>query len=391
MKIAILCNEAKPVPAVEGGAVETLVDLLIQNNEDSKILDIDVITVHNEKAIIKSENYLNTSFKFIKYNKGLEEKLIFMNKFTKKFKVKFWFHEYLKEAVKVLNQNDYDWIIVENRPIYIKYLKNKLPNKKFALHLHNDTLSVDNYYSKFCLDKYDKILTVSEYITRRVVEVNPKLKEKVVTLLNRIDTNKFGGTIFNKDSIREKYNITDEEKIILYHGRIIKEKGVLELIKAFNLANAKQKKLKLIVIGEVSGSKYFERRIAEEINKGQENRIIMTGYVDHELLPQYLNSSDIVVLPSLWNEPFGLTIVESMAMEKPVISVNVGAIPEIILEDCGILVNKDEDLVTNLAQAIYNLSENSELMRKFGENSKKRAISNYNSVDYLKDLVMLLD
>lgn len=389
MKIAIVCNEAKPVPAVEGGAVETLVDLFIQNNENHKTADIDVYSIYNEKALLKSKSLKNTNFHFIKYDKKIEEIKVFSNKVLKKFKIKHSFHEYLKRVVKILKQNEYDWVIVENRPMYIKYIRSKLPKTKIALHLHNDTLSIEDYYAKFVYDKYDKILSVSEYIQKRVVDINPRSSEKVVTLLNRIDTCKFNREKYDENFIREQYKISKEEKVILYHGRIIKEKGVLELIKAFNIANKQQSNLRLVIIGD-SNNKDYDRKIVEEVNKGKQNAIIMTGYINHDLLPQYINSSDIIVLPSLWNEPFGLTIVESMAMEKPIISTNVGAIPEIISEHCGILIDNNQYLVNNLAEAIIKLSVSPELIQTLSYNSKKKALSSYNSDDYLSNLVKLL-
>ena len=389
MKIAIVCNEAKPVPAVEGGAVETLVDLFIQNNEGHKTADIDVYSIYNEKALLKSKSLKNTNFHFIKYDKKIEEIKVFSNKVLKKFKIKHSFHEYLKRVVKILKQNEYDWVIVENRPMYIKYIRSKLPKTKIALHLHNDTLSIEDYYAKFVHDKYDKILSVSDYITKRVVDINPRSSEKVVTLLNRIDTCKFNREKYDENFIRVQYKISGEEKIILYHGRIIKEKGVLELIKAFNIANKQQSNLRLVIIGD-SNNKDYHRKIVEEVNKGKQNAIIMTGYINHDLLPQYINSSDIIVLPSLWNEPFGLTIVESMAMEKPIISTNVGAIPEIISEHCGILIDNNQYLVNNLAEAIIKLSLSPELIQTLSYNSKKKALSSYNSDDYLSNLVELL-
>jgi len=389
VKIAIVCNEAKPVPAVEGGAVETLVDLFIQNNEGHKTADIDVYSIYNEKALLKSKSLKNTNFHFIKYDKKIEEIKVFSNKVLKKFKIKHSFHEYLKRVVKILKQNEYDWVIVENRPMYIKYIRSKLPKTKIALHLHNDTLSIEDYYAKFVHDKYDKILSVSDYITKRVVDINPRSSEKVVTLLNRIDTCKFNREKYDENFIRVQYKISGEEKIILYHGRIIKEKGVLELIKAFNIANKQQSNLRLVIIGD-SNNKDYHRKIVEEVNKGKQNAIIMTGYINHDLLPQYINSSDIIVLPSLWNEPFGLTIVESMAMEKPIISTNVGAIPEIISEHCGILIDNNQYLVNNLAEAIIKLSLSPELIQTLSYNSKKKALSSYNSDDYLSNLVELL-
>ena len=71
----------------------------------------------------------------------------------------------------------------------------------------------------------------------------------------------------------------------------------------------------------------YERKVFEEASKTKD--IVFTGYIDNSVLPEYLAISDALVYPSLWNEPFGLTIVEGLSTGKPVISFANGGIPEI--------------------------------------------------------------
>ncbi|WP_350299567.1 glycosyltransferase family 4 protein [Peribacillus frigoritolerans] len=388
MRIAILCNEMKPVPAVDGGAVETLVDLLIENNEKEQKLRIDVFSKDSERALSKSKTIKNTNFYFIHYSQNLEKIVNLLNKFLGRLRLRKIFHPYIFNAVKELKKQEYDWIIIENRPLYVGFVKKNKKEAKIALHLHNDTINIDRSDSKNIVKLCDKVLSVSEYINNRVKEVcsTDKELEKAIVLENRINVNKFKTKKMNSQFLRVKYNIPSEENILIYHGRVIEEKGVLELIKAFGKAIVKNPSLHLFIIGELNDKSYEEKlRIA--INRLPLNKVLMIGYVNHAELPKYLDSANIIVLPSLGDEAFGLTIVESMAMKKPVISTNVGAIPEILSDNCGVLVENDEHLVPNLAKEILSLVSNSDKQQVLSNNGREKAVLAYNSENYLSDLI----
>ena len=88
-------------------------------------------------------------------------------------------------------------------------------------------------------------------------------------------------------------------------------------------------------------------------------------------MPDYLQLADIAVLPSIWDEPFGLTIVEAMAVGLPLITTRSGGIPE-ICEGVAIIVDRD-DIVNNLADAILDLYKHPMKRKNMAEVSLKRA------------------
>ena len=65
MKIAIICSSGLPVPAVKGGAIETLVEIICKENELYKKLDIDVYSIHDQEAIARSKEYEKTNFIYL--------------------------------------------------------------------------------------------------------------------------------------------------------------------------------------------------------------------------------------------------------------------------------------------------------------------------------------
>ena len=70
MKIAIICSSGLPVPAVKGGAIETLVEIICKENEVYKKLDIDVYSIYDEEAIVESKKYEKSNFIYLCKNKN---------------------------------------------------------------------------------------------------------------------------------------------------------------------------------------------------------------------------------------------------------------------------------------------------------------------------------
>ena len=90
-------------------------------------------------------------------------------------------------------------------------------------------------------------------------------------------------------------------------------------------------------------------------------------------MPQYLQLADIAVLPSIWDEPFGLTIAEVQAVGLPIITTSRGGIPEIVTEQNAVLLNIDEHFIDNLAISILDLYQNPEKREQMSEASLNRS------------------
>lgn len=395
MKAAILCTEKKPVPAVHGGAVETLVDLLLENNEVLRLADLDVYSIADDAAARRSSRFKNTSFHFINSRSAFNSSFNLLNRIFHKCRLHLYLNVYLNRAVKELKKHNYDWIIVENRPLYIRVLRKHLgENARIALHLHNDFLSKENYYAKSVIRSSDKVLAVSGYINKRVKEAaaSERDQKKAAMLCNRIDVRMFrvNQESLQENILRKKFHLAPDTKIILYFGRIRKQKGVLELILAYEKALKKDSSLRLILIGESDKEDYM-KKIEDAMRRLPPDCVQVIGYVNHGELPGYLAGADLIALPSVWREPFGLTVVESMAMAKPVISTDSGAIPELLGDGCGLLIGNGSQLIDHLSDALVMLAADPELREKLGLNARKKAVASYNSESYLSDLIEKLE
>jgi glycosyltransferase involved in cell wall biosynthesis len=105
-------------------------------------------------------------------------------------------------------------------------------------------------------------------------------------------------------------------------------------------------------------------------------------------VPEYLQLADISVLPSMWEEPFGLTIVEAMAVGLPLITTRSGGIPE-ICEGVAVIVERN-NIVKNLADAILYLYQDAEKRKRMASASLERA-KLFDKKTYAKNFFAALD
>lgn len=352
MKIAILTSGILPVPAVQGGAVENLVDFYLEYNDLHHLHDITVYSIwHPDVEQHPAGKSEVNHYHYIKVN-SLWGKL-------KKFFFKKAHHEgyyhytieyFLHEALRHIRQQDYDIIILENRPGYALKLK-EATNARLVYHLHNEKLTSAVPQCHAIYEAADGIITVSDYITSRMRTINAHdLKSK--TVLNGIDTEHFYNA---KVKNRRDLHIKENEFVIVYSGRLTADKGILPLIQAIRHLN--NPAIRLLVIGaSFYGADQQASPFINELYKEVEpieKQVTFTGFVDYKLIPSYLKMGDIAVLPSMWDEPFGLTVVEAIASGLPLITTRSGAIPE-VCEGVATIVDR-EDIVNNLAQAILDL------------------------------------
>lgn len=127
-------------------------------------------------------------------------------------------------------------------------------------------------------------------------------------------------------------------------------------------------------------------QIKDKANK-MGNNIVFTNYISHSVLPDYYNVADIVILPSIWEEPAGLTMVEALACGAPVITTRSGGIPEYVGND-AIVIERDKMLIKNLAFSINKVLEDPEVYRRKGISRIK---NNFSEDNYLERFMKCIE
>lgn len=372
MRLAVLTCGMLPIPAVRGGAVENLIDFYLEYNDRKKIHHITVYSPWDIK--LKEKNCIYSDVNHYCYidvtslKVRIERRLY---KYLHKNEYYNYFIEYYFEKVySDLKNKKYDYILLENSP-GLAYKLSERGYKNILLHLHNDLLNSHSRCHEEIARNIVKVITVSNYIKKSVSTVYPC--KNIYTVYNGIDTMLF----YQKDKSivhRQDLGFSENDYIMVFSGRINKDKGISELIDAM-LEIQEIPNIKLLVLG----STFFDNSKQEDeffknLRKKSEiikRNIIFTGFIPYEKVPSYLQLADIAVLPSMWDEPFGLTIVEAMASGLPLITTRSGGIPE-ICEGVATIVDR-ENIVEHLTDAILDLYHHPDKRKQMASASLERA------------------
>jgi len=189
-------------------------------------------------------------------------------------------------------------------------------------------------------------------------------EDKIEIVPNGIDLSEYEN-LPEKGEFRKKYSIRDDEKIILYLGRIHKIKGIDLLVKAFaDLINVLDG-VRLVIAGPDDG---FLSTLKGQIEDFKINdKILFTGPLyGRDKLEAYADA-DVYVLPSVY-EIFGITVLEACACGTPVIITDRCGIADIIDDKVGHVVEYDKD---QLQDAIIKVLSDEELRMRFGEGGRR--------------------
>ena len=199
-------------------------------------------------------------------------------------------------------------------------------------------------------------------------------KHEIKTIPNAIDTDLFRPQ--PKTSLREKFNLTKDNKILLFAASDLENerKGAKYFFESLKYVNVDD--LVILTIGK-------KIKAYKNINKD----IKQLGYISNrKLLSEIYNEADLFCTTSL-DEVFGLTVTEAMSSGTPVVAFNVGGIAEQITEDCGLLVEPRN--IKELANKLKELLINDQKRKKMSLNSRKRAVNKYSINKFSKDYFRL--
>ncbi len=277
---------------------------------------------------------------------------------------------------KVLMDMDCDIIHAHSPPPLLDFFGVRAANKKdvpYVLTYHCDLeiphtfgpLIVQLYQrtlGTYTVSKTDKIITTthtygatSRAVWYRDSEVIP----------NAVDAERFHPSNEPGD-IRERLGIGEDEKMVLYVGRVVYHKGLEHLVKSAIYLDESVK----YVIG---GTGDFRPELEEIRDQNDlDDRVIFPGRIPNAELPMYYAAADVFVLPSVSRlEAFGIVALEAMASATPVVVSDIPGVREVITEGEHGLLSEPLN-PENLAGKIRTILRNPQLAKQMGENGRKR-------------------
>lgn len=368
-KICIIMGGVMPVPAVCGGAIETLVTSILKKYSVEDGFQLTVCSVYNKKAAQEAKKYPQVRF-FWTHTKSI--KYLFMHAFFLGIRIITGksvrrLQRHYNEISKLFENESFDLIIAEGGDTQaIADIAKGYSREQLANHIHIHYLPPENI-----VRNYGHMIGVSEFVTREYINAC-NLPVNAHILKNAIDTEKFNKEVTKNErrEIRSKLGLRDEDFVILYVGRIMQIKGVLELMQS--VIDLNDKDIKLMIMGSANSGKpafsAYERKVKKS---AKENRdcIVFTGYVDNSEVYKYAAAADVQCVPTLAEEAAGLVLLEAMTEGLPLIVTRSGGVTEYVDESTALIIEKD-NVTENLKKAILYMKEHPDLRKQMSQNAK---------------------
>lgn len=230
---------------------------------------------------------------------------------------KMWFEVFTRSFfgghVQTLTSVKPDIVMVDKTAGFSQVVMSLLkPFYKYKLisidaHLPSGFMAEGNYIAKEIFYLFFRIIfsgivnkTVDKFIavqeeTKIIMKKYYGIKSKITHIPLGTDTNLFKFDLKDRQKIRRRYKINDNEFVVVYTGKLIIEKGVHILFEALNKLLNNKKRIKLLLVG--SGASDYLKFCYSKLPKAFENNVIEVGFVEAKELPKYYSASDLAVWP----------------------------------------------------------------------------------------------
>ncbi|MDI9394649.1 MAG: glycosyltransferase family 4 protein [Euryarchaeota archaeon] len=203
-----------------------------------------------------------------------------------------------------------------------------------------------SFLEKKCIKSSDKLVAVSNFTKNQIIDLYNVDPDNIEVIYNGTDLSGYSFTEHEIIKTKKQFGI-NENPVILFVGRVDDPRKGLDLLLKATKKVLEKMNITLLVVGK--GDQTKVREFIDHL--GISKNVIFTGFIDEHYLKKCYSLCSIYVCPSKL-EGFGLTIIEAMAAEKPIIATNVGAIPE-ILRGYGYLLNSNDE--EKMSEAIVSI------------------------------------
>jgi len=343
-KVVMLADYHHEIPPIKGAAVETWM------NEVSK------------KIISYEMHIISISHPFLplkEFKDGIYYHRIFFSKVYKRIfqKILGWdVLSYQKRVINIIKEINPDIVHIHNfrkSEEIVRESKKFNKNIQIILHMHNE----NEYFKKHKYPKIDVFVACSNHLMNFYEKIIDSNIKKVI--YNGVDYNKFNLDEDTKKSINLSMKINNNEINICYFGRISPEKGVDKFIElAILLKN--EKKYNFFAFGEISRKgdrkKYYDNLL--NIIKKENLNLKINNYITSSKMYLAYQYADIVIVPSKFEEPFGMVALEALAAGKIVIAVRKGGMIEFLNDKNSYIINDYNNFSVKAQELIQNIDLN---------------------------------
>lgn len=277
-----------------------------------------------------------------------------------------------------------DVVHIHNFTGFVPIIRALNPSATIVLHMNCEWLSqLDEEKMAKRIAKVDAVLGSSGHIAGLVERRFPQFADRCHTVYNGVDPDEF--------VVAHEGDDRDVGPALVFVGRVSPEKGVHDLIDAMSHVVRHSPDVRLDVIGPVGAlprsyivdvsddplvrdlERFYDQdygsALTERIGEDLAERVRFVGSMSHDQVVRHVAAADVLVNPS-YSESFGMSLVEAMACETPVVATRVGGMQEIVTDETGVLVERNDPRA--LANAIIRLLDDDELRRAMGSAGRVR-------------------
>lgn len=393
-KICIVLNGGFPVPAIKGGAIEQLVEILLRENEERHIYDFTVLGPYDEDLVSEYCNFQFTKFVNFHQNNKLSQNLSTLRaiiyKISKQDIVTLTPYNRFAQKYLLKYGSKFDYIINEHADegVFVKVAK-KIGRHRLVNHIHMETFA-----NKQNIFSFQNIIPVSKYVERTFLKSAGNEKDDILSkvLYNVVDIKKYNRKISEtqKEDLRVELGFNKDDFIVLFCGRIKEFKGIMELIKA--VIGIQAPKIKLLIIGASNFMKRsnspYEREV-QRLIQASCGRIKTLGFVENSELYKYYNICRVGIVPSLCEESFNMVLAEYLSAGLPSIATKSGGMVEVGDSKTTLFVEKNGNLIKELQDSILKLYNDESLCKSMLTRSQEK-VKQFDSKFYLENLSSII-
>ncbi|KGM25730.1 hypothetical protein KS18_24755 [Photorhabdus luminescens] len=294
----------------------------------------------------------------------------------------FPYSKRIASKIYQINKENDSILIVHNSITLYNEIKKFYPEELMVLHMHNKKNTEH-------LDYRTKLITPSiflaDFFKKEVLNINVKV------VPNGISKNIYDS---NQHWNREKFNLQDEDIVILYAGRLDKGKGVIELMKSITILQNTIKNIKLLIVGDYKtkkrqGLEDYRKKVIEQA-KEMSSYCVLAGNIHPNDMHKIYPLANLTVVPSLTDEAFCMVALESMASGTPVLVSPRGGIKEFVIHNETGFRLKEPLSVESISLDI-NETLNNPNIRAIAEKAKLTALNNYDWKNINNKLIDVLN
>ncbi|MFY9080261.1 glycosyltransferase [Aliarcobacter cryaerophilus] len=247
---------------------------------------------------------------------------------------------------------------------------------------------------RFILKSVDKLIATlntnnlidspsqKEFLIREKVIQDEKSTVLLKGSISGVDVNKFSFSEEIRLELKDKYKIKNDDIVFMFIGRLNTDKGIFDLVLAFDKLLKEYENVKLFLIGPDEDN--IENQICEFLKF---KNVIRIDYVSNP--QEILNVADVLVLPS-YREGFGTIVIEAASMGIPCIASNIYGLNDAIVNNKTGLLHKVKD-IDDIIEKYEYLIENKNKIKEYGVNAKVRVYNNFKDEQLSNELKKYID